>query len=100
MGNRGNRKLVLENEKVRTEKYYSVGYDKENERYVLVVVITWVAWYNRYYSISREEYDFYETEIEKLDSLADDCYNAGILHERFICSEAERDYNSNFSIRI
>jgi len=82
--------LILE--KVRREKYYSVGYDKENDRYVLSVVITWISWYNRYYLLSKEEYEWFETDISKLDLLADECYKSGITHIRFICSSAERDY--------
>jgi len=78
--------IELENEKTRQDKYYSVGYDKTNNRYLLSVVVTWVAWYYRYYLISKEEYDWYETDLEKLDLLAEECYKAKTSNERFVYS--------------
>ena len=32
-------------EKVRSEKYYSVGYNSKLNKYMLAVVVTWIAWY-------------------------------------------------------
>lgn len=96
----GGGRLVLKDEKVRPEKYYTVGYDAENNRYVLAVVVCWVAWYNRYYLISEEEFGWYETDIDRLDLLADECYASDCSHERFICSEAERDYNPDFKLTL
>jgi len=86
--------IKLENEKIRSEKYYSVGFDKENNRYLLSVVITWVAWFKRYYLISNEEYDWYDTNLWKLDLLAEECYNDKTSSERFVYSERE-DENKN-----
>ena len=89
----------LENKIVRAEGYYEIGYDKENDRYILAVLITWVMWYYRYYLISQEEYEWYKTDIYKLDLLADECYKAGTTCERFIHSDAERDYNPDIYIK-
>ena len=41
--------MQLENEKVNRDKYYSIGYSTELDKYVLACVVTWIAWYNRYY---------------------------------------------------
>ena len=48
--------MQLKNEKINRDKYYSVGYSPELDKYVLACTVTWVAWYNRYYEISEEEY--------------------------------------------
>ena len=80
--------MKLKNEKVRNQKYYFVGYDEENNRYLLGVVITWVAWYNRYYLISKEEYEWFDTQIDQLDQLAEECYQAGPGGDRFVYSDS------------
>jgi hypothetical protein len=92
MSNVGNRTIILEKEKVNSKGYYKVGYDKENNQYVLANVVCWIAWYYRYYAITEEEYKWFETDIDKLTSLANDCEREKTSSKRFICSEAERDY--------
>lgn len=84
--------MKLKNEKVRNKKLYCVGYDEEHNRYILEIVITWMAWYNRYYLISKEEYEWFDTDIEKLDSLAEDCCQTGPCGGRFLYSD-KRDEN-------
>ena len=54
--------MKLENEKVRSEKYYSVGYSSILNKYMLSEVITWIAWYERYYEISEEEYNSFGSD--------------------------------------
>jgi hypothetical protein len=85
--------IKLENEKVRAEKHYTIGYDKKNDRYILSVIVPWVAWFNRYYLISKQEYDFYETDLEKLDLLAEECYKAKTSSKRFVYSEKVEENN-------
>ena len=48
--------MKLVNEKVRSEKLYSVGFSKELDSYVMSIVVPWIAWYNRYYRITKEKY--------------------------------------------
>ncbi len=81
--------MKLEKEKINREKYYSAGYSPELGKYVLACVVPWVAWYNRYYEISKEEYDsFGSAEFEKL---ADTIYKQGCDSERFLFSEKEEE---------
>ena len=54
--------MKLVNEKVRSEKLYSVGFSKEFDSYVMSIVVPWVAWYNRYYRITKEEYEAFSTD--------------------------------------
>ena len=35
---------------------------------LLAITITWVAWYERYYSISEDEYKWFDSDIDKLKS--------------------------------
>ena len=79
--------MKLINRKVRNEKLYSVGYDEKSKQYIMEIVITWIAWYNRYYLISKEEYQWFETFIEKLDTLADRCLRIEEFGDRFIKSD-------------
>ena len=79
--------MDLKYEKVRTEKLYAVGYDETNHRYLLIIVVPEVVWYNRYYFISKEEYDWFESKIENLDLLAKECYESEIYNERFAFSD-------------
>ena len=57
-----------------SEKYYSVGTDG-NEDYVMEIVITWVAWYSRYFRISKQEFNWHKNDLRKLDTLADRFYS-------------------------
>lgn len=79
--------MNLKDEKVRNQKLYFIGYDEKSNRYLMGIVITWLAWYNRYYLITEEEYGWFDTDIEKLDKLAEECCQAGPAGPRFLCSD-------------
>ena len=79
--------LRLEKRRVRTDKWYSVGYSPVLEKYVMCVAAGWLAVYDRYYAVAEGEYLLSFTEPEKLDTLADSLYKAVNKSERFICSE-------------
>lgn len=58
--------MVLENEKVRSEKLYCVGYLKTLGKYILSQTVPASAWYNRYYEITKEKYDsFIQKRVPK-----------------------------------
>lgn len=87
---RGERNMLhLEHEKVNREHYYFVGYSPELDKYILACVITWVAWYHRYYEIAEEEYQAFGTA--RLDALADALYKQGCHSERFLFSEKKEE---------
>ena len=83
--------IDLTDKKICDTDYFLVGYDAVDKRYILEKIVTWVAWYSRYYSISKEEYELFDTDIEKLKSIANECNKAAISHQRFIGSENLRD---------
>ncbi len=76
-------------EKVRSEKYYSVGYVLSIDKYVLACVVPWIAWYNRYYEITKDEYDSFGSI--KLDELAQLLYEQEIQTTRFLCSDKNEE---------
>jgi hypothetical protein len=84
--------VKLEMEKVRSEKCYSVGYIPGIDKYVLVCVVPWIAWYNRYYEITKEEYNFFGTN--QLDELARLLYGQGIQSTRFLFSDKNEENTS------
>ena len=43
--------------RVRTDKWYMVGFSPVLEKYVLAITVGWLANYERYYEISRGEYE-------------------------------------------
>lgn len=86
--------MNLKCEKVRNEKLYAVGYDETNHRYLLLIVVPEIAWYNRYYLISEDEYNWFDSKTEKLDLLAKECYETGIYNRRFVFSDKSAENDS------
>lgn len=81
--------MKLEMEKVRSEKYYSVGYMPGIGKYVLACVVTWIAWYNQYYEITEKEYDSFGSK--QLDELAETLHKQGIHSARFLFSDKNEE---------
>ena len=79
--------MRLEKEKVRSDKYYRIGYVACLGKYVLANVVCWIAWYDRFYEISEDEYLLYKTDLPSLDALANELYGCGERSERFLFSE-------------
>ena len=85
---------MLEDIKVNKDKYYTVGYCPYLKQYMLAITITWVAWYERYYSISEDEYKWFDSDIDKLNHLVDELYHSGVSNSRFMFSERNIENNS------
>lgn len=65
--------MKLTDEKVDTQQLFSVGYDKISNQYILSVVITYIAWYNQYFIITKEEYDWFENDHGRLIAFVEEC---------------------------
>ena len=78
--------MRLTERRVRTDKWYTVGFSPVLEKYVLAVTVGWLAVYDRYYEISREEYEQTFAKPDALDKLAEELFKAVNKSERFICS--------------
>ena len=85
---------MLEDIKVDKDRYYTIGYCPYLKRYILAITITWVAWYERYYSISEDEYKWFDSDIDKLNYLVDELYHSGVSSSRFMFSERNIENNS------
>lgn len=79
--------MRLTDRRVRIDKWYTVGRSPVLERYVLAITVGWLGNYERYYEISREEYEQTLTDPEALDELAEELFRAVNKSSRFICSE-------------
>ena len=51
--------MLIEGEKVRSEKYYTAGFIPSINKYVIADIVTWVAWYERYFETSKAEYELF-----------------------------------------
>lgn len=80
---------MLESQKTRGSKSYCIGYSKTLQKYILSSVVKWIAWYNRYFEISEEEYNYGTDKIELLDEIAKECAEQGVESARFLCSDRD-----------
>lgn len=78
-------------ERTRRKMMYSIGYSPSLEKYILSSIVCWIAWYNRFFEISKEEYDLYKTDIKQLDRIAYECHEQETTSNRFLCSEKEEE---------
>ena len=86
--------MKLVSEKINQQHYFSVGYDPISESYILVQVITYMGYYNRYFKIRKEEYDWFEHNMNKLIVLNQECYAQNTKHPQFFFSEYPIDNTS------
>ena len=84
--------MKLQNEKVRSEKLYRVGYMPDVDKYVMACVVPWVAWYDRYYEITEEEYNAFGSETS--DKLAAEFNAKGTKSDRFFFSDKKEENKS------
>lgn len=59
----------------------------ESDEYLLAVTVPYVAYYDQYYSISQTEYLLWQSDVEKLDMIAEECRRENIHSRRFLFSE-------------
>ena len=83
--------MILENEKVRKEKLYTVGYNSNLNKYILTYVVPSMVWYNRYYEISVDEYNQFDSNPCKLDEFVDNLHTKNYASDRFLFSDMIRE---------
>jgi hypothetical protein len=54
------------------DNYYSVGINEESGKYIIEIVITWIAWYNIYFSLTAEEVEMFKKNESALRGLANE----------------------------
>jgi hypothetical protein len=55
---------------INQDEYYRIGYDKTSKQKVIAVTITWICWYEIYFNLTYEEFDWHRTQVERLNDLA------------------------------
>lgn len=88
-------KISLSNEIVDGDKFFTIGYCRETGTYMMSVLVLWVAGYERYYRICKEDYELYQNDrvsfynkYSREIGQKKDCYT-----ENFIGAAALRDYD-------
>lgn len=84
--------MNLDKKIVDRENNYTIGYSKELQKYILAAVVTHFAWYDRYYEITKEEYDSYGTQAFD-DLVISICYE-GEASDRFLFSDKIEENNA------
>ena len=81
--------MKMVDEKVRSEKMYRVGYLPGIEKYAMACVVAGIAWYDRFFEITKEEYNSFGSE--ELDQLAKELSYQGSKSQRFLFSEKNEE---------
>lgn len=89
--------IDTDTQKVRSEKYYSIGYNSKLGKYMLADVVTWIAWYERYFEITEEEY--YMFGSDELDAIAESIHKEGTASQRFLFS-AKNEENTEKQLKL
>ncbi|MBR4096941.1 MAG: ABC transporter ATP-binding protein [Oscillospiraceae bacterium] len=87
--------MKLEGEKVRTEKLYCIGYSSKLDKYLLSCVVPWHLWYNRYYEITKKEYENIDSDASELDMFVDYLHKKSYESERFLFSDMVKENNDS-----
>lgn len=64
------KKADFAQEWINQDEYYRIGYDKSTRQKVIAVTITWICWYEIYFKLSNEEFEWHATQVERLNDLA------------------------------
>lgn len=83
--------MYLERQKVRAKYFYTVGYCADLDKYLLVITVPYIAYYDQYYCISQTEYSLWQTDVKQLDRLAEECRRDNIYSKRFLYSERSEE---------
>lgn len=81
--------MKLENEKISSDGYYRIGLDKYSGNYILETDDTFGN--KRYFLISEEQYNWFDTEPDKLTSLYQECVKRNNQSDIFYFSDWEKE---------
>ena len=88
--------LDLDDEIIDSEKQFTIGYSKKLDKYFMKVLVWWVALYQRWYKITKDDFllykkdkrAFYKKYKIELEQNSSTCFN-----ENFIGADNIRDYD-------
>ena len=67
-------KIIIADKIMDKDKFFSIGYNHEMNIYIMAVEVTWIAWYQRYYAITQEDYMLYQTDRATLTTCTGGTY--------------------------
>ena len=83
--------MRLERKRVRTERWYSVGWSPVLKKYVLSTAVGYLAVYERFFEITEGEYLSSYIDPQGLDELANMLFRSADRSSRFICSQRKQE---------
>jgi hypothetical protein len=86
--------MKYKHEKVNRDYMFSLGKDVVRDEYVMAITVTWVAWYELYFSISKEEFDLYDQNLSEFMNIYTECRRSGTKSNRFLCSDMVKENTS------
>ena len=78
-------------EKVNRDYIFSLGKDVVRDEYIMAIIIPWIAWYEQYFNISKEEFDLYDENLTEFMNIFNECKRLGTKSTRFLCSEQVKE---------
>ena len=73
------------------KKLYCIGYSPKLNKFVLECVVPCSTWYNRYYEISEEEYNTFDSNPNKLNAFVDYLHKKNYQSNRFLFSDKKEE---------
>ena len=94
---RGGKRMKLDKEKISSECYFRVGFDRYSGNYLMETDDTFGN--NRYFILTEEQYKWIDTEADKLESLYNECVKKNNKSDIFYFSNWEKE-NTNEQNRL
>ena len=79
--------MKFKSEKVNHQNMFAIGKDLVRDEYIMTITVCGIAWYDRYFSISQEEFELYDEEMDEFMKIYYHCMRSGSGSFRFLCSD-------------
>ena len=84
-------KMKYKYEKVNRDYMFSIGKDAVRNEFIMAITVTWVAWYEQYFSISKDEFVLYNVNLPEFMNIYNECRSLGTKSSRFLCSDMVKE---------
>ncbi|URZ04213.1 hypothetical protein [Clostridium felsineum] len=79
--------------KVNNSKLFCLGKDLIRDEFIMSITICGIAWYEQYFSISKDEFNLYEKNEDEFMSIYEECIYLSTANQRFLCSDMIEENN-------
>ena len=83
--------MKFKSEKVNQNKMFCLGKDIVRGEYIMAITVCEIAWYQQYFSISKEEFDLYEEKLDEFMNIYNECISSLSGSYRFLCSDKVKE---------